>query len=307
MGRSPSGTCARILRVDTWLQDAAGELVALKGTSAGWSYRPGAEPYTEPSVMATLALAGTSGPGSGLAATGRWLAGIQNADGSVGLAESLPEPTWPTALATLAWAALGDFATERQQATAYLLGFAGAHWKKAPNDPVGHDTSIRGWPWVGGTHSWVETTALAILALRREGHASHERVQTGLRLLRDRALPGGGWNYGNTTVYGRVLRPHPGPTGLALLALAGRPARDPPVDRALAYLGAELPGIRAPESLCWGLLGLTAWKARPAAADTWLAASYKHLRTGGSRATQLAHLLLAARADANRIFGLSLS
>ena len=42
-------------------------------------------------------------------------------------------------------------------------------------------------PGSSGTHSWVEPTALAVLALRREGLGSHARVQEGVRLLRDRA------------------------------------------------------------------------------------------------------------------------
>ena len=41
-------------------------------------------------------------------------------------------------------------------------------------------------------------------------------------MIIDRALPHGGWNYGNKVVFGHELRPQPGPTGMALLALATR-------------------------------------------------------------------------------------
>ena len=91
----------------------------------------------------------------------------------------------------------------------------------APERTVGHDTAIVGWPWVADTHSWLEPTAVAILALRREGKVDHPRVREGLRLIRDRAIPTGGWNYGNNIAFGRDLRPQPAPTGIALLALAG--------------------------------------------------------------------------------------
>jgi hypothetical protein len=85
---------------------------------------------------------------------------------------------------------------------------------------MGHNGMLVGWPWVSGTHSWVEPTSLALLAMGREGRAGHPRAREGVRVLIDRAIPGGGWNVGNTVVFGTRLRPSPGPSGLALLALA---------------------------------------------------------------------------------------
>ena len=120
----------------------------------------------------------------------------------------------------------------------------------APERTVGHDTAIVGWPWVADTHSWLEPTAVAILALRREGKVDHPRVREGLRLIRDRAIPTGGWNYGNNVAFGRDLRPQPAPTGLALLALAGIDDRSEVVERAVGYLQESLPSTRgSPVSL----------------------------------------------------------
>ena len=101
---------------------------------------------------------------------------------------------------------------------------------------VGHDPTLIGWPWVAETHSWLEPTALAILALCREGLGDHPRVRQGVSLILDRAIPSGGWNYGNRAVFGRTLRPQPGPTGLALLALAARGESTPAVPAAIDYL-----------------------------------------------------------------------
>ena len=56
---------------------------------------------------------------------------------------------------------------------------------------LGHDPTLTGWPWVGGTHSWVEPTSLAVLALRREGLGKHPRVEEGLKVIRDRAIVSG--------------------------------------------------------------------------------------------------------------------
>src|SRR5262249_10379671 len=143
---------------------------------------------------------------------------------------------------------------------------------------IGHDTSLIGWPWVEGTHSWLEPTALAILALAGEGLGDHPRVRDGVRLILDRAIPSGGWNYGNKAVFGRMLRPQPGPTGMALLALAGRAGgqASPAVTRALDYLRGTLPAVRAAVSLGWGVLGLRAAGACPAQAQSWLAEAYAH-------------------------------
>ncbi|HMF38434.1 MAG TPA: hypothetical protein VKF17_17470, partial [Isosphaeraceae bacterium] len=94
------------------------------------------------------------------------------------------------------------------------------------------------------------------------------------------------------------LRPQPGPTGLALLALAAQASKLRPrsVDPAIAYLLRTLPDVRAPISLAWGVLGLRAWNASPAAAADWLSESYS-LYTGRRDVTTGLSLLLLAHGD----------
>ena len=107
---------------------------------------------------------------------------------------------------------------------------------------------------------------MAVWALCEEGCLRHSRVEQGVCLIRDRAIPGGGWNYGNNIVFGHPLRPQPGPTGIALLALAAAGARDgesPVVARGLVYLSRTLPTIRSAVSVGWGILGLKAHGACP--------------------------------------------
>ena len=93
---------------------------------------------------------------------------------------------------------------------------------------------------MSGTHSWVEPTAINVLALRSADQAGHPRCREAVKLLLDRQLPEGGWNYGNTTVLGHVLRPQVQPTGLALAALAGETDIRPKVHRSLDLLGQTL-------------------------------------------------------------------
>ncbi|HEU5118087.1 MAG TPA: hypothetical protein VFT74_15800, partial [Isosphaeraceae bacterium] len=140
---------------------------------------------------------------------------------------------------------------------------------------------------------------------RREGLTDHPRVVEGLRLIRDRTIESGGWNYGNKVVFGRELRPQPAPTGLGLLALAGHEDRTPAVRRAIAYLQDVLPSIRSAASLCWGLLGLRAWGHRPENAASWLEEGRQLSKKRGDTALRLSCLLLAAGTHSLKQLGLA--
>ena len=60
--------------------------------------------------------------------------------------------------------------------------------------------------------------------------AAEPRIREAVRLLWDRQLPHGGWNYGNTVVLKQELRPHLLPTGLARIwPWRAKPA--PPIAR----------------------------------------------------------------------------
>ena len=81
-------------------------------------------------------------------------------------------------------------------------------------------------------------------------------------MMLNRQLPRGGWNYGNTLVFGKELHPMPESTGAALTGLAGLVDRDA-VMPSLAYLQHEVVRLRTPISLGWSLLGLAAWDLSP--------------------------------------------
>jgi hypothetical protein len=231
---------------------------------------------------------------------------LQRRDGAVGVSAALPAPAWTTPHAILLWAALDGYASESERAVEWLLAQAGRAIPNAagPERVVGHDTTLVGWPWIDGTHSWLEPTALAVLALCRSGRADHPRVPAGLQLIRDRALAGGGWNYGNRAAFGHDLRPQPGPTGLALLALAAAEPSAPSIEPAIAYLLSALPATSAPLSLCWGVLGLRAWERLPHDAEQWLARALAQTLRRPPVSPRLAHLLLAAGPRSLELLGL---
>ena len=202
----------------------------------------------------------------------------------VGIDQSNAAPGWPTAWSTIAWrqAASSELADQRfaaaaQRGIAWLLGVQG---ELIPHTATtGHDTMIKGWPWVQGTHAWAEPTAMSLLALRHADLANHPRARDAVRLLQDRMLPHGGCNYGNTVVFGQELRPQVQPTGLCLLALAGQ--RDPRARtvKSIDYLRRELSAQTSTASMCYAVLGLAAHDQLPGNSQLWLDAAAAHRRT----------------------------
>ncbi len=297
---------------NSWIVQVHQELLGLRQRGPGWGNNPAGLPYVESTALATLALAG-SFPQAGadqsheaVVAAADWLSGLQQHDGALGIAPDLPQPRWTTPLGILVWQAADRAERARHQAVEWLLAQHGNTFDPAVGEQFGHDPRIPGWPWVEGTHSWLEPTAMAVLALRRAGLAENERTRDGERLIRDRVIRSGGWNYGNSTVFGADLRPHPAPTGLALLALSGVDDVDcPHVARSCAYLEQILPTTHAPQSLCFGTLALAAWGRRPTVADDWLVAARAGALRRSNSVTQLAYLLLAAGARSLELLGTS--
>jgi hypothetical protein len=66
-------------------------------------------------------------------------------------------------------------------------------------------------------------------------------------MILDRACPHGGWNAGNSVVFGVELDPHPDFTAMALLALANSAhSNDAVVHESLRYLHDRLNGTSSP-------------------------------------------------------------
>jgi hypothetical protein len=79
-------------------------------------------------------------------------------------------------------------------------------------------------------------------------------------MLLDRACPQGGWNAGNSEVFGVELDPHPDFTAMAVLALRhSAHGREGIVQRSLDYLAARLSTSLSPYSLAWALIALSAY------------------------------------------------
>ncbi len=225
------------------------------------------------------------------------LAASQLPDGRLALAADHPEVYWPTSLALLAWQHSPAHQERLSRAAHFLLSHSGTHWQTKDGEDL-HDHSLRGWPWVDNTYSWIAPTALGIMALKITGYGDQPRISEGQRLILARECLHGGWNYGNRFLFGAELRPMPEDTGMALNALEGATTR-PAMTRSLEYLKTAVQDLRTPTALAWSLWGLGAWGERPAAAGGMLWECWRRQeRFGTYDTTSLALLVGTALATA---------
>jgi len=221
------------------------------------------------------------------------LAAEQLDDGRVCISKKHPDAFWPTSLAILAWQGSTGNSDNQSRAVNFLLNTSGKHWARKTDSPVGHNPSIKGWPWIENTHSWVEPTALALIALRVSGYERHPRAIEAVNMLLDRQLPKGGWNYGNTSVFGTELHSMPGPTGIALQALTYLVQRNK-IEKSLNYLKTTIEKLYTPFSLGWSLLGLSAWNERPTNSQALILSSLERQKRYGPYSASLLSLLVLA-------------
>lgn len=258
------------------------------------SYTPAGPTAVEPTALAAMALwqSGCFEPATRALA---WLSEVQANDGSLGITRTDKRPGWPTGWGVLAWRMkAGDSAATDAagRAIAWILSLRVE--SPAQTSEMGHNTRLQAWPWVEGTHSWVEPTAINLMALKRSGQGDHPRSREAVGMLVDRVLPTGGWNYGNRIVLGNTLRPQVQPTGLVLAALAGEPTAARACELSLTYLGQSLSDRTTTASLCYALIGAAMHGQRPPQAERWLEAAYRRTLARDASPYKLALLILAA-------------
>jgi hypothetical protein len=236
--------------------------------SGGWSFFGSRQSSIEATSLAVLALGfGAHAQQSGIA----HLLDSQRPDGGWPAFIGDSESCWTTALALCALNATGDFELARKKALHWLDAERGreAHWLwrwkfKTVDRNVHFDPDKYGWPWGPGAASWVMPTALSIIAIKQytvcnRDDVSDQRIRVGIQMLLDRGCVGGGWNSGNSVVYGVPLLPHVETTAIALLAL--QEEEGPPVVRAgLAWLRNRAASIESAESLAWCILSLFVYR-----------------------------------------------
>jgi hypothetical protein len=209
-----------------------------QNADGGWGYFPGKQSWLEPTAYTMLALQGLPDSDAALDRAWQLVRSWELADGSVRPGVEIADGTWVTSLLVLMACVRGVQDGNIARAVAWLLRVVGAEHNLAMRAfsyfnllKTKLDVSHQGWPWRNGNAAWIEPTALTLVALKKAAahYASAElkrRVGEGEELLLARRCSDGGWNCGNPNVLNFNLPSYPESTGLALLGLQGRSARE---------------------------------------------------------------------------------
>jgi len=209
------------------------QLLSRRSPGGGWGYRAGGQYSAEATALATLAGWQRLDPSARTAILDYWK-NHHLPDGSWSSIALLNSGgNWPTAIIANTLAQVAPRHPCLPKALRSLVsaepGEAFWLWRlkfRTTDTQVRFDPSKYGWSWVSDSVSWVIPTAGAILALERgrrlgliRGREVERRLALGCSMLLDRMCPGGGWNAGNSVVYGVALAPHIDVTSIALAGL----------------------------------------------------------------------------------------
>jgi hypothetical protein len=254
------------------MDDVVERILDAQNGDGGWGFLPGKSSNTECTSLCLLAL-DSLGAEQPMASAKRgldWLLQRQGAEGSWPLSDSANSASWMTALAIIALNRFPGHQLQTRTASRWLLKQEG----RTPGilarlvgafvshkNTVALNPELKGWAWVPRTFSWVEPTSYALIALKqiRTYVATaniEERIHQGEMMIYDRMCNGGGWNYGNSKVFGEALWPYPDVTAVALIALQDHQISQANQEsvRALRRMMQETDSGLA---LCWGTICLS--------------------------------------------------
>jgi hypothetical protein len=201
-------------------------LLSVQNKDGGWGYGPQQDSAVEPTSAALLAIREFSPDAHALQAGTAWLRSAQHGDGGWGFNSSDLESAWQTAWAVLALRMSAEARDISDKGIKWLLSTKaiefGEDAMQFGRKVLAIDFSLRGWPWLPGQATFIEPTALALLALRTICGLTEAngRINEALRYIQDRRCPGGGWNVGNPVMFNTPLPARSHPTAWVLLALS---------------------------------------------------------------------------------------
>ena len=289
---------------DEWTQPARHELLRLRARARragaiGSGRRPASSPRPSPASGCSRRAATPRRPTARRAPRTRPTGSRRSSNRTARSASrsDLPTPGWTTAYALLLWKALGGYEPRRRRAASWLLGQKGTirprRGRLRPGPRARHDPRRLA---LGGRHALVARADRA----GGPGAAGAGPRRSPPRVRRPQGDPRPRGRDRRLELRQQVgLRPgpppparpdRPGPPGPGARSGDARKSSE----RAIRYLLAHLPGVRAAESLGWGLLGLRAWGELPEGAGRWLDESYRQTAARPDAAPRLSLLLLAA-------------
>jgi hypothetical protein len=262
-------------------EDLRGQLLAHlergQNKDGGWGFHAGDESRVEPTCWAAGVLVHADHVRqTSVTHAVDFLNTKQLPDGSWPAIGGMTSGSWVTSLACIFLSRCGE---DRRAVDAGLKWLCddyprdSSFWQKflgrfaSKKDLVTQNDEYRGWGWTPRTSSWVEPTALALIAFARANPPQlasqiEQRRALAVGLLYDRMCAGGGWNCGNPRVYGVDGQALILPTCWALLAL--RDATEHPNRRvSLEWLERQISGIRSAGSLAAAILTLESYGIHP--------------------------------------------
>jgi hypothetical protein len=236
-------------------------LLSLQNQDGGWGYGPQQNSAVEPTSAALLSIRESLPGAHALRAGIGWLRSAQHDDGGWGFNSSDPESAWQTAWALLALRLSGEAGDSADKGVKWLLSATamefGEESMQFGRKVLAIDFSLRGWPWLPGEATFIEPTALALLALHsiRGSTEAKGRINEAVRYIQDRRCPEGGWNVGNPVMFNSPLPARAHPTALVLLALS-RFAPGTINSQDIKALRSAMHRDGGALGLAWGLLAL---------------------------------------------------
>ncbi len=237
-------------------------LTGAQNDDGGWGYSPEMPSAVEPTCAVLLALSTLSAGETARQRAVGWLWRAYHEDGSWGIAPDDPEGGWQTAWAVLALTRAGEPPEKLAASVEWLLSvktlrFTDDELQRDIERILDIDPALRGWPWLPGQASWVEPTALTMLALAAGPFAPRAagRLAEAVQYLNDRRCRAGGWNVGNPVMLGAPLPPRAHPTAWALMAL-NAVAPEAILPRDVAALKEEMHRDGGTSALALGLMAL---------------------------------------------------
>ena len=273
-------------------------LLEAQNADGGWGFQLGKLSAVEATCWAILALCALPelrGNDEAIKKGAAWLRSTQLPDHSWPAWAGSPSGCWVTSLACLALHEHGDANEAINGGLDWICrawpaeGIAWRRWLRRlmlGGKSERLDFSLRGWSWTLGTSSWVEPTALTLIALRRLFPASAAPIVVKRRnlaeaMLYNRMCAGGGWNSGNPEVYGVAGEPLVGPTVWALLALQNNRQRVENRD-SLAWLSTVKQNMKGAGSLAIAHLCFSVYGAETVPPWAKLETAYRDNRFLGS-------------------------
>jgi Squalene-hopene cyclase C-terminal domain len=199
-------------------------LLSNQNPNGGWGYAPLQSSAVEPTSAVLLALREIATCAESRRRAIEWLRRTQHPDGGWGFNSSDAESAWQTAWAVLALTRSGEAGDVPNRGGKWLLNLQTLQLTQdtmqSSRKILKIDLSLRGWPWLPGEATWIEPTALSMLALESIADiAASARMHEAICYIQDRRCPGGGWNFGNPIMFNSPLPARAHTTALVLLAL----------------------------------------------------------------------------------------